>query len=116
MSEPKSLAQIIGEMVADSSNPIGQQLRKCPLVRTELINKGVMSADDLNDEDYVEQAILEDWIDNQDVMSRLHISVRTLQKLRSNGILPYTKVNGKIYYLRQDVEELLNRNYGRKQQ
>ena len=116
MSEPKSLAQIIGEMVADSSNPIGQQLRKCPLVRTELINKGVMSADDLNDEDSVEQAILEDWIDNQDVMSRLHISVRTLQKLRSNGILPYTKVNGKIYYLRQDVEELLNRNYGRKQQ
>ncbi len=116
MSEPKSLAQIIGEMVADSSNPIGQQLRKCPLVRTELINKGVMSADDLNDEDYVEQAILEDWIDNQDVMSRLHISIRTLQKLRSNGILPYTKINGKIYYLRQDVEELLNRNYGRKQQ
>lgn len=116
MSEPKSLAQIIGEMVADSSNPIGQQLRRCPLVRTELINKGVMSADDLNDEDYVEQAILEDWIDNQDVMSRLHISVRTLQKLRSNGILPYTKVNGKIYYRRQDVEELLNKNYGRKQQ
>lgn len=116
MSEPKSLAQIIGEMVADSSNPIGQQLRKCPLVRAELINKGVMSADDLNDEDSVEQAILEDWIDNQDVMSRLHISIRTLQKLRSNGILPYTKVNGKIYYRRQDVEELLNRNYGRKQQ
>ncbi|MCQ2318425.1 MAG: helix-turn-helix domain-containing protein [Bacteroidales bacterium] len=113
MSEPKSLAQIIGEMVADSSNPIGQQLRRCPLVRTELINKGVLLEDD---EDSVEQAILEDWIDNQDVMSRLHISVRTLQKLRSNGILPYTKVNGKIYYLRQDVEELLNRNYGRKQQ
>lgn len=113
MSEPKSLAQIIGEMVADSSNPIGQQLRRCPLVRTELINKGVLLEDD---KDSVEQAILEDWIDNQDVMSRLHISVRTLQKLRSNGILPYTKVNGKIYYLRQDVEELLNRNYGRKQQ
>lgn len=113
MSEPKSLAQIIGEMVADSSNPIGQQLRRCPLVRTKLINKGVLLEDD---EDSVEQAILEDWIDNQDVMSRLHISVRTLQKLRSNGILPYTKVNGKIYYRRQDVEELLNRNYGRKQQ
>lgn len=116
MSEPKSLAQVIGEMVADSSNPIGRQLRKCPLVRAELINKGVVLAEDLDDEDSVEQAILEDWIDNQDVMTVLHVSIRTLQKFRSNGVLPYTKVNGKIYYRRQDVEELLNKNYGRKQQ
>ena len=62
----------------------------------------------------VEKSFFEDWIDNQIVMQRLHISLRTLQTLRTNGTLPYTRVNGKIYYLRKDVEALLRKNYGRK--
>lgn len=54
---------------------------------------------------------IEDWLDNQDVVLRLHISQRTLLKLRSNGTLPYTRINGKIYYRRQDIQKLLADNY-----
>ena len=54
---------------------------------------------------------LKDWMDNQEVMFALHVSLRTLQTLRSNGTLPYSRINNKIYYRRSDIEKLLNNNY-----
>ena len=63
------------------------------------------------DSKHVEYTALEDWIDNQDVMQMLHISKRTLQTLRSNGTLPFSRINGKIYYRRQDIKKLLSDNY-----
>lgn len=57
---------------------------------------------------------LNDWLDNQDVMLALHISLRSLQTLRSNGTLPYSRINNKIYYRRRDIERLLNENYSKK--
>jgi hypothetical protein len=57
---------------------------------------------------------LEDWMDNQEVMFALHVSLRTLQTLRSNGTLPYSRINNKIYYRRRDIERLLNENYSKK--
>ena len=51
------------------------------------------------------------WIDNQDVLQTLHISKRTLQTLRDNGTVPYSKVKGKFYYKVSDVEQLLQDNY-----
>ena len=51
------------------------------------------------------------WIDNQDVMQMLHISQRTLQTFRSNGTIPYSKIQGKFYYKVSDIEELLQSNY-----
>ena len=102
MSEPKSIGQIIAEMASDPNDPVGRTLRQCPCVQALLeANIQVISTD--ND--------LNDWIDNQDVMQALHISCRTLQTLRSNGTLPYSRINNKIYYLRRDVEKLLNDNY-----
>lgn len=59
----------------------------------------------------VKQTLLEDWLDNQDVMKILHISPRTLQTLRSNGTLPFSRINGKIYYRRQDIQKILADNY-----
>ena len=59
----------------------------------------------------VKQTLLEDWLDNQDVMETLHISPRTLQTLRSNGTLPFSRINGKIYYRRQDIQKILADNY-----
>lgn len=47
------------------------------------------------------------WIDGQDVMMALHISKRTLQTLRDNGTLPYSRINGKFYYKVSDLEKLL---------
>ena len=53
----------------------------------------------------------EAWIDGQDVMQTLHISPRTLQSLRDNGVLPYSRINGKFYYKVSDLEKLLEDNY-----
>lgn len=57
----------------------------------------------------------DDWLDNQDVTLQLHISLRTLQELRSKGVVPYTKLGNKIYYRRVDIENLLKSNihYGK---
>ena len=53
----------------------------------------------------------ETWIDGQDVMHTMHISKRTLQTLRDNGTLPYSRINGKFYYKVADIENLLESNY-----
>ncbi len=50
-------------------------------------------------------------LDGQDVMQILHISPRTLQTLRSNGTIPYTRIGNKIYYHKQDLERILRNNY-----
>ncbi len=55
----------------------------------------------------------QEWIDGQDVIDALNISKRTLQSLRDNGTLPYSRVNGKFYYKVADLEQLLESNYSR---
>lgn len=54
---------------------------------------------------------LEHLLDGQDIMQMLHVSPRTLQTLRSNGTIPYTRIGRKIYYLREDIEKILRDNY-----
>lgn len=54
---------------------------------------------------------LYDWIDAQDVMRFLHVSPRTLQTLRRNGTLPFSRIGKKIFYLREDVARILAHNY-----
>ena len=54
---------------------------------------------------------LEDWIDGQTVMQALHISPRTLQTLRTNGTLPYSRIGNKLYYRKQDILKILSDNY-----
>lgn len=50
------------------------------------------------------------WLKSKDVRTLLNISPGTLQTLRINGTLTYTKVGGIIYYDQQDIDKLLNRN------
>ena len=50
---------------------------------------------------------LDELMDGYDVMKTLHISQRTLQTLRTNGTLPYSKLGNKIYYRRRDLEQVL---------
>jgi len=54
---------------------------------------------------------IEELLDGQDIMQLLHISPRTLQTLRSNGTIPYTRIGRKIYYLREDIQRILRNNY-----
>lgn len=55
-----------------------------------------------------------DWVDAEDVTSKLHITKRTLQNWRTNGILPFSNVKGKYYYRKSDVLVLLMNNYNGK--
>ena len=50
------------------------------------------------------------WIKSKEVTKLLNISPGTLQNLRINGSLTYTKIGGTIYYDNTDIEKLLNSN------
>lgn len=50
------------------------------------------------------------WLKSKEVRTLLNISPGTLQTLRINGTLTYTKVGGIIYYDQLDIEKLLSKN------
>ncbi len=50
------------------------------------------------------------WLRSSEVRKLLNISPGTLQNLRINGTLSYTKIGGTIYYDYQNIEQLLNGN------
>jgi len=41
----------------------------------------------------------------------LHISARTLQTLRSNSTLPFSRIGNKLYYRKEDIQRILKDNY-----
>ena len=45
-----------------------------------------------------------EWLDSNDVCRLLGISPRTLQTMRENGTLAYTKISHKVYYKPEDVK------------
>jgi hypothetical protein len=47
------------------------------------------------------------WLRTQDIRKLLGISPGTLQNMRINGTLPYTKIGGVIYYDYEEVEKML---------
>jgi len=114
MKACKSIGEILSEMATNHTDQLSRILLKCPCIQAELIRQRRLSLDDLSDNEIntlIEQFILEDWMDNQDVMQTLHISPRTLQTLRSNGTLPFSRIGNKLYYRRQDIERILADNY-----
>ena len=50
------------------------------------------------------------WLKSNEVRKLLNISSGTLQNLRINGTLTYTKVGGIMFYNNADIEKLLNGN------
>jgi len=52
----------------------------------------------------------ETWVDNYDVCSFLKISERTLQRLRSKGIVSYSVISGKSYYTLSEIKRMLNQH------
>jgi hypothetical protein len=50
---------------------------------------------------------IREWMDNQDVCQLLNISPRTLQTLRDNRTLAYSRINNKLYYKPSDVKEII---------
>jgi hypothetical protein len=50
------------------------------------------------------------WMDNVEVQEYLHVSSKTLQRLRDAGLLQYSKIRGKIFYRRSDIHKMLEQN------
>ena len=50
------------------------------------------------------------WLKSYEVRQLLKISPSTLQNLRLNGTLPYTKIGGMMYYDSDDIHKLLTTN------
>tara|TARA_R110000764_G_scaffold240089_1_gene342252 strand:- start:24735 stop:25022 length:288 start_codon:yes stop_codon:yes gene_type:complete len=56
---------------------------------------------------------LDRWIKSNSVMGKLEISPGTLQNLRINGTIPYSKLGGIIYYDEEEIHRILmdNKNF-----
>ncbi|MDP4201154.1 MAG: helix-turn-helix domain-containing protein [Bacteroidota bacterium] len=50
----------------------------------------------------------EEWVDSYEVCTFLQISQRTLQRLRSSGIISYSLISGKTYYTIGEIKRMLN--------
>ena len=50
------------------------------------------------------------WLKSPEVRELLGISPGTLQNLRINGTLPYTKIGGVLYYDYQEIIQVLEQN------
>ena len=56
------------------------------------------------------QLTLKRYLKSSEVMDLLQISPGTLQNLRINGTLPYTKIGGIIYYDAQEIQKIMEEN------
>lgn len=50
------------------------------------------------------------WLKSYEVRKLLGISPGTLQNLRINGTLPYTKIGGSLFYDYEDIRKMLEEN------
>ena len=64
---------------------------------------------ELLEESRNEQA-LGGYIDEKQVKNILKIKSTTLWKMRKMGLLSYSKIGNKVYYLKSDINELLESN------
>jgi hypothetical protein len=49
--------------------------------------------------------------DSQAIMEMLNISKSTLQKMRDEGYIGFSQVNGKFFYRQSDINEMIEKNY-----
>ncbi len=64
--------------------------------------------------DQQQSPIQKKWLKSPEVRRMLNISPGTLQTLRINGTLSFTKVGGTMYYNLSDIEALLSQNLKKK--
>ena len=54
---------------------------------------------------------INDWVDKQVIMQKLHISERTLQYYRARNIIPWSKLGGKYFYYLPGLLLILEKRY-----
>lgn len=53
----------------------------------------------------------ETFMDHEEVCEILHVSRRTLQQYRDDGVIPYIQLPGKVIYKESDIIRVLEKNY-----
>lgn len=76
------------------------------LERIEMLNKKIEKLNNTKN-----QLNGDSLLDNQDLCLLLKVSNRTLQRYRSSGILPYKRIQQKIYYLESDVHKFISQEF-----
>lgn len=52
-----------------------------------------------------------EWMTPIEVSHALGMSTKTLQRLRNCGALPFSRIHGKLFFKRSDIEKMLEDNY-----
>lgn len=50
------------------------------------------------------------YYDNADMMQLFNVSLRTLQRWRDEGTIPFKKIHGKIFYVAEEVDDFMRGN------
>ena len=74
------------------------------------VRRSLKMADRIAD-GYIPPLGSERCLTDRELMQRLHVSRRTLQQYRHEGVLPYFLFGGKTLYRESDVQKVLERNY-----
>ena len=53
----------------------------------------------------------EEVLDNQDLCLLLKVGIRTLQRYRAMGLLPYFTISGKVFYRAKYVHEFIRNRF-----
>ncbi len=80
------------------------------ITREELIEFRNLLLNDLKEIINSKSQQSKQWLKSNEVRKLLNISPGTLQNLRINGTLSYTKIGGIMYYNHADIDKLLNGN------
>jgi hypothetical protein len=74
-----------------------------------MVEKAIKQIDEIHEKvSKIETNQIEiEWFDIPETCRFLKISSRTLQNYRNNGLLPFSQVNSKIYFRKQDLLKFL---------
>lgn len=90
------------EQLSDSNEEITTLLKSIVQVKNELLDIKENLRPIIGEEIYLK---------GEEVCKRLHISKRSLQQYRDDGIIPYIQIQGKILFKESDILKLLEDNY-----
>jgi len=62
----------------------------------------------------IHNRLVPELLRTDEVKTILKLKDSSLATLRQNGTLPFSKIGGTIYYLKQDILELIRNNYSGK--
>lgn len=80
------------------------------ITREDLNEFRTLLLSDLNSLFNSKQQKQKQWLKSNEVRKLLNISAGTLQNLRVNGTLTYTKIGGILYYSTNDLEKVIETN------